>query len=208
MRWEKPILTDSGGYQVFSMSELRKISDEGVTFKSHLDGSTHFFSPEKVVEIQRSIGSDIMMVLDECTPYPCEHAYALKSNQLTLRWANQCLNASKATTARYGHGQSLFGIVQGSIFRDIRSESAKGLVDMQFDGYAIGGLAVGEPVDVMYDLTGFTAGLLPTDSPDISWELALRKTFSNALNGALTCLIASCRPATAGTRCSSRAAAD
>ncbi len=165
MNWDKPILTDSGGYQVFSLSDLRKISNEGVTFKSHLDGSTHFFSPEKVVEIQRAIGSDIMMVLDECTPYPCEHDYASESSALTLRWARQCLDASKVTSAAYNHHQALFGIVQGSTYRDIRSRSASSLVDMQFDGYAIGGLAVGEPVDVMYDLTEFTAGLLPNESP-------------------------------------------
>ncbi len=165
MNWDGPILTDSGGYQVFSLSDLRKISDEGVTFKSHLDGSTHFFSPERVVEIERAIGSDIMMVLDECTPYPCEHDYAFDSNKLTLRWAKRCLDASRESSALYGHHQSLFGIVQGSTFKDIRSQSAKELVDLQFDGYAIGGLAVGEPVDVMYDLAEFTAGLLPEESP-------------------------------------------
>jgi len=165
MNWDKPILTDSGGYQVFSLSDLRKVSSEGVTFKSHLDGSTHFFSPEKVVEIQRTIGSDIMMVLDECTPFPCEHDYAFRSNLLTVHWARQCLDAMRSVPARYDHHQSLFGIVQGSTYRDIRRESAKMLVDMEFEGYAIGGLAVGEPIEVMYEMTEFSAGLLPAEKP-------------------------------------------
>ena len=165
MNWKKPILSDSGGYQVFSLSELRKISEEGVVFKSHLDGSAHFFSPEKVIEIQRAIGSDIIMVLDECTPYPCDHEYANRSHQLTIRWAKQCQDAVKKLPALYGHAQSLFGIVQGSTYADVRAESAKALTAMEFDGYAIGGLAVGEPIQTMYDLTDFTASLLPQEKP-------------------------------------------
>ena len=165
MSWTGPILTDSGGFQVFSLSDLRQISEEGVTFKSHLDGSSHFFSPDKVVEIQRAIGSDIMMVLDECTPYPCDHNYAKLSNELTVRWAERCKAAAQKIPAAYGHEQALFGIVQGSTYKDLRAESVKGLVPLEFDGYAIGGLAVGEPTESMYELTEFTAALLPSEKP-------------------------------------------
>jgi queuine tRNA-ribosyltransferase len=165
MSWTKPLLTDSGGYQVFSLSELRKISDEGVTFKSHLDGSSHFFSPEDVVNIERAIGSDIMMVLDECTPYPCEREYAKISNTLTVRWAQRCLKQFQSTEPLYEHTQALFGIVQGGVFFDIRKESAEALTSLEFDGYAIGGLAVGEPVEMMYDMTEFCTSLLPTSKP-------------------------------------------
>jgi queuine tRNA-ribosyltransferase len=165
MNWHRPILTDSGGYQVFSLSEFRKIAHDGVTFKSHLDGSSHFFTPQKVVEIQRTIGSDIMMVLDECPPYPSDETYAFESNNLTLEWAKQCQRVWKDTMSLYGHHQSLFAIVQGSVFKKIRQDSAETLVDLDFEGYAIGGLAVGEPVDVMYDLTEFTTRFLPKDKP-------------------------------------------
>ena len=165
MNWKKPILSDSGGYQVFSLSELRKISEEGVIFKSHLDGSTHLFTPEKVVEIQRAIGSDIIMVLDECTPYPCTEEYARRSNQLTVRWAKKCREALKNQPPLYGHQQSMFGIVQGSTYRDVRAESASALTALDFDGYAIGGLAVGEPIETMYEFAEFTASLLPMDKP-------------------------------------------
>ena len=165
MNWKKPILSDSGGYQVFSLSDLRKISEEGVVFKSHLDGSAHFFTPEKVVEIQRAIGSDIIMVLDECTPYPCEREYARRSNRLTVRWAKRCQEAFQEQPPLYGHQQSLFGIVQGSTYRDIRTESASALTDLDFDGYAIGGLAVGEPIPMMYELAEFSASLLPPNKP-------------------------------------------
>ena len=165
MNWKKPILTDSGGYQVFSLSELRKISEEGVVFKSHLDGSKHFFTPAKVVEIQRAIGSDIIMVLDECTPYPCEHEYAKRSNQLTIRWAKKSQEALKECPPLYGHHQSMFGIVQGSTYKDIRGESIDALTELDFDGYAIGGLAVGEPIEMMYDFAGFSASRLPMNKP-------------------------------------------
>lgn len=165
MGWERPILTDSGGYQVFSLSELRKIEDGGVSFKSHLDGSVHFFTPEKVIDIQRAIGSDIMMVLDECAPYPCEREYAVSSNGLTLRWAERCKRQADLTQGLYGHRQSVFGIVQGSIFPDIREYSAQVLRDLDFDGYAIGGLAVGEPAEQMYDIVSQCTELLPPDHP-------------------------------------------
>jgi len=165
MNWKRPILTDSGGYQVFSLTELRKITKDGVTFKSHLDGSAHFFTPQKVVEIQRTIGSDIMMVLDECPPYPCDEEYARESNKLTVKWAALCQKEVKITEPLYGHHQSLFAIIQGSVFKHIRSDSAKALTDLDFEGYAIGGLAVGEPAETMYEMTEFTTQFLPKDKP-------------------------------------------
>jgi queuine tRNA-ribosyltransferase len=163
--WDKPILTDSGGYQVFSLNELRKIEEEGVTFKSHLDGSAHTFTPESVVRIQRQLGSDIMMVLDECAPYPSEREYAVTSNALTLRWAERCKEAFTSGNALYGHSQALFGIVQGSTYPEIREQSARALVDIGFDGYAIGGLAVGEPADVMYSMIEVCEPFLPREQP-------------------------------------------
>lgn len=165
MQWDKPILTDSGGYQVFSLSELRKIEESGVTFRSHLDGSLHQFTPEGVVDIQRCIGSDIMMVLDECTPFPCEESYASESNELTLRWAARCLNRFRETEPLFGHRQAMFAIVQGSVFPQIRTYSAASLVDMGFDGYAIGGLAVGEPAELMYDMVEVCGEHLPESKP-------------------------------------------
>jgi len=165
MNWQKPILTDSGGYQVYSLSSLRKVKEDGVEFRSHLDGSSHFFSPEKVIQIQRSIGSDIMMVLDECTPFPCEYDYAEKSTDLTSRWAILNKDAFNNSTNLYDHNQFLFGIIQGSVYKDLREKSAKDLVKLDFDGYAIGGLAVGEPAEVMYDITNFTTDFMPKDKP-------------------------------------------
>jgi queuine tRNA-ribosyltransferase len=163
--WERPILTDSGGYQVFSLTDLRRIEDGGVTFRSHLDGSTHVFTPESVVGIQRDLGADIMMVLDECTPYPCELEYAVRSNALTIRWAERCKNAFEKDGPRYAHGQALFGIVQGSVYREIRERSAEALVNIGFEGYAIGGLAVGEPVETMYGITEACESMLPREKP-------------------------------------------
>jgi queuine tRNA-ribosyltransferase len=165
MNWQKPILTDSGGYQVYSLSSLRKLKEDGVEFRSHLDGSSHFFSPEKVIQIQRSIGSDIMMVLDECTPYPCEYEYAEKSTELTGRWAVLNKEAFEDSKPLYDYNQYLFGIIQGSIYKDLREKSATDLKNLNFDGYAIGGLAVGEPAEEMYDITNFTTDLMPEDKP-------------------------------------------
>jgi queuine tRNA-ribosyltransferase len=165
INWQKPILTDSGGYQVFSLTELREIEEEGVTFRSHLDGSEHVFTPEKVIQIERQLGADIIMALDECTPYPCEFDYANKSNKLTVRWAERCRNAFEMQPALYGHHQALFGIVQGSVFNEIREMSARSLVAMDFDGYALGGLAVGEPLETMYKITEFTEQFLPQNKP-------------------------------------------
>jgi queuine tRNA-ribosyltransferase len=165
MNWQKPILTDSGGYQVFSLTELRKLKTDGVEFRSHLDGSKHFFTPEKVIGIERSIGSDIMMVLDECTPYPCEYDYAVKSTKLTSDWAALNKEAFCSSTPLYGHKQFLFGIIQGSVYKDLREKSALELNKLDFDGYAIGGLAVGEPTETMYDLIDFTTDFMREDRP-------------------------------------------
>ncbi|MFN3694310.1 MAG: tRNA guanosine(34) transglycosylase Tgt [Ignavibacterium sp.] len=165
MNWQKPILTDSGGYQVFSLTELRKLKDDGVEFRSHLDGSKHFFTPEKVIQVQRSIGSDVMMVLDECAPYPCDYEYAKKSVQLTSNWAILNKKAFTDSEPKYGHKQFLFGIIQGSIYKDLRKQSAGDLLDMDFDSYAIGGLAVGEPTEQMYELVDYTTDLMPDERP-------------------------------------------
>lgn len=165
MNWHKPILTDSGGYQVFSLSELRKLNSDGVEFRSHLDGSKHFFTPEKVIQIQRSIGSDIMMVLDECAPYPCDYDYAKKSVELTSNWAVLNKEAFVNSKPLYDHKQYQFGIIQGSIYKDLREKSVSDLLKLDFDSYAIGGLAVGEPIDQMYELIDFTTDLMTDERP-------------------------------------------
>lgn len=165
MNWNRPILTDSGGFQIYSLSDLRKIKKDGVEFKSHLDGSNHYFTPRKVIEIQRSIGSDILMPLDECTPYPCEFEYAKKSKDLTSRWAILNKEAFEQTTPLYGHEQFLFGIIQGSVYKELRESSANDLVKLDFDGYSIGGLAVGEPTEEMYDMVDFTTDFIPQTKP-------------------------------------------
>lgn len=165
MNWNKPILTDSGGYQVFSLSELRKLKSDGVEFRSHLDGSKHFFTPEKVIQIQRSIGSDIMMVLDECAPYPCDYDYAKKSVELTSNWAVLNKEAFVNSKPLYDHKQYQLGIIQGSIYKDLREKSVSDLLKLDFDSYAIGGLAVGEPIDQMYELIDFTTDLMPDERP-------------------------------------------
>ena len=158
MNWQGPILTDSGGFQVFSLSPLRKINGDGVTFKSHLDGSEHFISPEIVMEIQGVLGSDIAMAFDECTPYPATREYALNSLELTTRWAKRCLDAKN-------ENQALFGIVQGGTYTDLRKQSAEQLIEFNFDGYALGGLSVGEPKELMYEMINYTTLLLPEDKP-------------------------------------------
>jgi queuine tRNA-ribosyltransferase len=163
--WDRPMLTDSGGYQVFSLADRRTISEEGVRFQSHLDGSYHLFTPESVVDTQHSIGSDIMMVLDECPPADVTETYARESNELTLRWAERGRRHFLATAPRYGHTQAQFGIVQGVTYPEIRRESAERLVEMDFEGYAIGGLSVGEAAPVMYDIVEFVAPILPRRKP-------------------------------------------
>lgn len=165
MHWDRPVLTDSGGFQVYSLSALRKLKQDGVQFKSHIDGSKHYFSPEIVVGIQRSIGSDIMMCLDECTPYPCDYEYAKKSNEMTTRWAALNRNALLASKPFYGHTQAQFGIIQGSVYPDLREQSARDLTAMDFEGYAIGGLAVGEPAEKMYEIVDLSTDCLPEEKP-------------------------------------------
>ena len=165
MNWDRALLTDSGGFQVFSLSELRKLKSYGVEFRSHLDGSKHLFTPEKVIEIERQIGADIIMPLDECTPYPCDYDYAKKSKELTSEWAILNKEAFEKSEPLYGHKQHLFGIVQGSVYKDLREASAKDLMNLDFDGYSIGGLAVGEPAESMYDIVNFTTDILPENKP-------------------------------------------
>ncbi len=163
--WHKPILTDSGGYQVFSLSGNRKLSEEGALFQSHLDGSRHLFTPEKVMDIQRIIGADIVMAFDECPPYPSDYAYAKKSMELTHRWLNRCFVRFDETTPKYGHAQSIFPIVQGSTYKDLRTASAQFIASKNADGNAIGGLSVGEPEEMMYDLCGLCCAHLPEAKP-------------------------------------------
>ncbi|AEM78583.1 tRNA guanosine(34) transglycosylase Tgt [Thermoanaerobacter wiegelii] len=160
MNWDRAILTDSGGFQVFSLNSLRRITEDGVEFRSHIDGSRHFFTPEKVIEIQNALGSDIMMSFDECAPYPADYDYVKKSMELTIKWAERGKRAHKNTEK-----QALFGIVQGGTYEDLRKECAQRLVDMDFPGYSIGGLSVGEPKNVMYDIVDLTTEYLPEDKP-------------------------------------------
>ena len=165
INWDRNILTDSGGYQVYSLAANRKIKEEGVKFKSHIDGSYHFFSPENVMEIERSIGADIMMAFDECTPYPCEYGYAKRSMHLTHRWLDRCIAHLEKVPPKYGYEQSLFPIVQGSVYKDLRMQSAEYIASKGADGNAIGGLSVGEPVEQMYEMTELVCDILPKDKP-------------------------------------------
>ncbi len=163
--WERPILTDSGGFQVYSLTKLRKVDQEGVTFQSHLDGSSHRFTPESVIRTQRVIGSDIMMVLDECPPFPCDERYASESNHRTMDWAARCLAEYRSGAGLYGHEQAIFGIAQGATYPRIRERSVQELVGMGFNGYAIGGLAVGEPATSMYEMVEVCVRHIPRGSP-------------------------------------------
>jgi len=163
--WNKPILTDSGGYQVYSLSDRRKLTEEGVTFQSHIDGSRHVFTPEKAIDIQRSIGADIIMAFDECTPYPCDYDYAARSADITHRWLKRCLNRFQDTDNRYGYQQTLFPIVQGSTYIDLRKQSAEEIAATGAEGNAIGGLSVGEPPEMMYEMTSLVCSILPRDKP-------------------------------------------
>lgn len=165
MNWDRNILTDSGGYQVYSLSGRRKINEEGVKFKSHIDGSTHFFTPENVMEIQRSIGADIIMAFDECTPYPCDYSYAKNSMHMTHRWLKRCVNHLEKVPPKYGYNQTLFPIVQGSTYTDLRKQSAEFIASVGAEGNAIGGLSVGEPAEEMYAMTDVVCSILPEDKP-------------------------------------------
>ena len=165
MNWHKPILTDSGGYQVFSLSDSRKMSEEGVKFKSHIDGSYHFISPEKSMEIQRKIGANIFMAFDECTPFPCEYNQAKLSMELTHRWLKRCIDWTKTHEEIYAHKQNLFPIVQGSVYHDLRKISAENIAEAGAAGNAIGGLSVGEPEEIMYEITDIVTDILPKEKP-------------------------------------------
>jgi queuine tRNA-ribosyltransferase len=165
MNWNAPILTDSGGYQVYSLSANRKIKEEGVKFKSHIDGSYHFFSPEKAIEIQQSIGADIIMAFDECTPYPCDYNYAKKSMHMTHRWLKRCFKQFNNTKPLYNYSQTLFPIVQGSVYKDLRLQSAEFISESNAFGNAIGGLSVGEPAEEMYAMTEVVCNVLPSEKP-------------------------------------------
>ncbi|MEC3967054.1 tRNA guanosine(34) transglycosylase Tgt [Flagellimonas halotolerans] len=165
MNWDRPILTDSGGYQVYSLSDNRKIKEEGVKFKSHIDGSRHFFTPENVMEIQRTIGADIIMAFDECTPYPCDYQYAKRSMHMTHRWLDRCTDHLEKLPFKYGYSQSFFPIVQGSTYKDLRKQSAEYIASVEAEGNAIGGLSVGEPAEEMYEMAELVCDILPEDKP-------------------------------------------
>ena len=163
--WNKPILTDSGGYQVYSLSGSRKINEEGVKFQSHIDGSYHFFTPERAIDIQKTIGADIIMAFDECTPYPCDYTYAKNSMKMTHRWLNRCVDQMNKTEGKYGYTQALFPIIQGSTYKDLRKESAEYIASMDAVGNAIGGLSVGEPEEDLYEMTALVTEVLPKSKP-------------------------------------------
>jgi len=165
MNWDRNILTDSGGYQVYSLSNRRKIKEEGVKFKSHIDGSYHTFTPENVMEIQRTIGADIIMAFDECTPYPCDYSYAKRSMHMTHRWLKRCITHLDKTPLKYDHRQAFFPIVQGSTYKDLRKQSAEYIASVGAEGNAIGGLSVGEPAEEMYEMTEVVTAILPEDKP-------------------------------------------
>ncbi|MCR8559829.1 tRNA guanosine(34) transglycosylase Tgt [Mucilaginibacter sp. BJC16-A38] len=163
--WDGPILTDSGGYQVYSLTDVRKIKEEGVTFRSHIDGSKHLFTPENVMDTQRTIGADIIMAFDECTPYPCEYHYARRSIEMTHRWLRRCCDRFDTTEPKYGYSQTLFPIVQGSVYKDLRVKSAEVIASFEREGNAIGGLSVGEPAEEMYAMTEIVCNILPEQKP-------------------------------------------
>ena len=181
MNWNQPLLTDSGGYQVYSLSELRTISEEGVHFKSHIDGSMLHFTPENVIETQRIIGSDIMMPLDECPPWPAEKSYVKESGDMTVRWAERAKKHLEATKPLYGHSQALFGITQGGTYADLRKQITKHLVDLDFDGYSIGGLAVGEPAEEMYRILELSHPVLPENKPRYLMGVGTPENILNAI---------------------------
>lgn len=165
INWDRPILTDSGGYQVYSLSDTRKIKEDGVKFRSHIDGSLHQFTPERAIDIQRMIGADIIMAFDECTPYPCDYEYAKNSMHMTHRWLDRCVKQMQETEPLYGYSQTLFPIIQGSTYKDLRKQSAEYCASVPSEGIAIGGLSVGEPHDEMYEMTELVCDILPTDKP-------------------------------------------
>ncbi len=181
MNWDQPLLTDSGGYQVYSLSKLRTITEEGVHFKSHIDGSMLFFTPENVIETQRIIGSDIMMPLDECPPWPADKSYVKESGDMTVRWAERAKKHLETTKARYGHSQALFGITQGGTYAELREQITRQLVDLDFDGYSLGGLAVGEPAEEMYRILELSHTILPESKPRYLMGVGTPENILNAI---------------------------
>jgi queuine tRNA-ribosyltransferase len=163
--WDRPLLTDSGGYQVYSLTDRRKMTEKGVVFQSHIDGSKHEFTPERVIDIQKIIGADIIMAFDECTPFPCDYDYAKKSLNITHNWLERCINRADSTPSKYGYSQKLFPIVQGSVYKDLRQQSAEFIAKQNRDGNAIGGLSVGEPAEIMYEMTDIVCSILPEEKP-------------------------------------------
>jgi queuine tRNA-ribosyltransferase len=163
--WNRPMLTDSGGFQIFSLATLRRIENDGVVFQSHIDGSKHFLTPEKAMDVERTIGADIIMCFDECTPYPSTHEYAQRSMRLSVDWARRCREHCDRTDPVYGYEQLLFGIIQGSVYKDLRRESVERTVEIGFPGYAVGGLSVGEPKQELFDMLTYTVPLLPEEKP-------------------------------------------
>ncbi len=188
MSWQGPILTDSGGYQVFSLALLRKISDDGVEFQSHIDGQKHFFTPESVIEIQRGLGSDIMMPLDECAHYPCSRDHAEVAMNRTINWAKRSLSVVRRASCVVRERQLLFGIVQGATYEDLRKECAKQLIDMDFDGFALGGVSVGEPKNLMYNIVDLTASLLPVEKPRYLMGVGLPEDIIRAVEAGIDML--------------------
>jgi len=187
--WDRPVLTDSGGYQVYSLSGTRKLTDEGVKFASHIDGSKHMFSPERVMDIQRVIGADIIMAFDECTAYPCEYDYAKNSMHMTHRWLDRCFSRFNETEPVYGHEQALMPIVQGSVYDDLRKQSAEYVLKHDAQGYAIGGLSVGEPHEDMYRITELVTDILPYDKPRYLMGVGTPEICSMPLHLVWICLI-------------------
>ena len=200
--WQRPILTDSGGFQVFSLTGIRKLTEEGCVFQSHIDGSKHIFTPENVMDTERIIGADIMMAFDECPPGKSDYQYAKKSLQLTQRWLDRCLKRFQETQPLYGYQQSLFPIVQGCTYKDLRQEAAKFIADKGADGNAIGGLAVGEPTEVMYEMIEVVNDILPKDKPRYLMGVGTPQNILEAIV-VLICLIASCLHETDGMHYSS-----
>lgn len=188
MNWDRAILTDSGGFQVFSLGPLRKITEEGVRFRSHIDGSAHFITPEKSIEIQNSLGSDIMMAFDECAPYPADRNYVKKSLERTTRWLKRCKAAHKDTER-----QSLFGIMQGGMYKELRYQSACEITELDLPGYAIGGLSVGEPREIMYEVLDYATDYLPKDKPRYVMGVGTPDHLFEGVDGAWICSIVSCR---------------
>ena len=203
--WSRPILTDSGGYQIYSLSDIRKFTEDGVVFKSHIDGSKHYFTPEKAMDVQRSLGADIMMAFDECTPYPCDYDYAKQSMDLTHRWLDRCMTRFAETECPHGYKQALFPIVQGSVYTDLRVKSAEYIAGKNAEGNAIGGLSVGEPAEMMYEMTDLICHILPQDRPRYLMGVGTPANILESIALGIDMFDCVMPPGMAGTACSSPA---